>query len=94
MLVEARVALTMPMRGQGLGRAWPWWGRPAACLCFSFGLHERVGKNIRFGFCFVQFWEYFLNNFFETKNSRKEELALWHIVNRLVWENALKQYKV
>jgi hypothetical protein len=41
-----------------------------------------------FSFCFVQFREYFLCNFYETQNSRKQELALWHLVNRLVLENA------
>jgi hypothetical protein len=30
------------------------------------------GKNRRFGFYFVQFREYFLYNFFETQNSRKQ----------------------
>ena len=40
------------------------------------------------GFYFVRFREYFICNFSETKNSRKQELALWHLVNRLVPENA------
>jgi hypothetical protein len=44
------------------------------------------GKNRRFGFCFVQFQEYFLCNF--SKTSKNRELALWHLVNRLVPENA------
>jgi hypothetical protein len=44
--------------------------------------------NRNFGFYFVQFREYFLCNFSETQNSRKQELALWHRVNRLVLENA------
>jgi hypothetical protein len=30
------------------------------------------GKNRRFGFCFVQFREYFLCSFSETQNSRKQ----------------------
>ena len=46
----------------------------------------RENRNV--GFCFVQFREYFQNNFSETKNRRKQELALWHLVNRLVPENA------
>ena len=41
-------------------------------------------QNRDFGIHFVQFREYFQNNFSETKNSRKQELALWHLVNRLV----------
>jgi hypothetical protein len=39
----------------------------------------------KFSFCFVQFREYFLCNFSETQ---KQEMALWHLVNRLVPENA------
>jgi hypothetical protein len=47
------------------------------------------GKNRRFIFCFVQFQEYFLCNFSETQKQQKNrELALWHLVNRLVLENA------
>ena len=49
-------------------------------------------ENRRLGFCFVQFREYFQNNFSETKNSRKQELALWHLVNRLVPEKLFGQY--
>ena len=45
-------------------------------------------KNRDFRLCFVQFREYSQNNFSRTKNSRKQELALWHLVNRLVPENA------
>jgi hypothetical protein len=44
--------------------------------------------NRNFGFRFVQLREYFLCNFSEIQNSRKQELALWHLVNRLVPENA------
>jgi hypothetical protein len=44
--------------------------------------------NRNFDFRFVQFWKYFLCNFSETQNSKKQELALWHLVNRLVPENA------
>jgi hypothetical protein len=47
----------------------------------------QVNKN--FGFPFIQFLEYFLCNFTETQtSSRKQELELWHLVNRLVPENA------
>jgi hypothetical protein len=47
---------------------------------------SQVNRN--FGFHFVQFREYFLCYFSETQNSRKQELAPWHLVNRLVTENA------
>jgi hypothetical protein len=33
---------------------------------------SRVGKNRNFGFCFVQFREYFLYSFSKTQNSRKQ----------------------
>jgi hypothetical protein len=32
---------------------------------------SRVEKNRNFGLCFVQFWEYFLCNFFETQKQQK-----------------------
>jgi hypothetical protein len=32
--------------------------------------------------------------FLKYKNSRKQKLALWHLVNRLVLENAKKCHKV
>ena len=67
-----------------LGLVWPPCGTSSSLLWTPSSLHE-----IRnFAFCFVQFREYFQNNFSETKNSRKQELALWHLVNRLVPENA------
>jgi hypothetical protein len=46
-----------------------------------------------FAICPVQFRENFMYNFSETKNSRKQELALRHWVNRLVPENAQKVQK-
>jgi hypothetical protein len=59
-------------------------GCPLAPLQLSFGLHPSSGKNRSFGLCFVQFQEYFLCSFFEHKIAENRELALWHIVNRLV----------
>jgi hypothetical protein len=58
------------------------------------GLLEAPRKNKTLGVDFVQFREYFLCRISETKNSRKQELALRHLVNRLVPENASKRYKV
>jgi hypothetical protein len=46
-------------------RATRWCGHLGALLCLCFGLSLRVRKNMRFGFCFVKFLEYFLYNFFE-----------------------------
>jgi hypothetical protein len=37
---------------------------------------SRFGKNRRFGFCSVQFWEYFLCSFFETQKQQK--IGNWH----------------
>ena len=48
------------------------------CMCW---------KNRDFGLRGVQFREYFQNNFSGIQK-QKQELALWHLVNRLVPENA------
>jgi hypothetical protein len=59
-------ALTIGGRSQGLGRTPLWCGWPLAPL----------RKNRRFGFCFVQFREYFLCNFSETQKQQKT--GNWH----------------
>ena len=41
-------------------------------------------ENIDVGFCPMQFREYFLCRFSETKNSRKLETGTRHLVNSLV----------
>jgi hypothetical protein len=66
-------ALTIGGRDQGLGHAPLWCAWPLGPLRLIFGLRE-----------------YFLCNFFETQKQKKKnrELALWHLVNRLVPENA------
>ena len=51
-------------------------------------------ENRRLGFRSVQFREYFLCNFSETKNSRKQETGTGHLVNRLVQENINKYNKM
>ena len=75
-------------RGQHLGRAALACRRLVAPLRFLFGLLEASCKNRTLGVDFVQFREYFLTRISETKNSRKQQLALRHLVNRLVPENA------
>src|SRR5215203_6631966 len=70
------------------GRAALWWRRLVAPLRYIFGLLEAPCKNRTLGEDFVQFREYFLTRISETKNSRKQQLALRHLVNRLVPENA------
>ena len=79
---------TLGRRGQGLGRAALWCRRLVAPLPSLFGLLEAPCKNRTLGEDFVQFREYFLTRISETKNSRKQQLALRHLVNRLVPENA------
>jgi hypothetical protein len=59
--------LTTRGRGPGAGHAALWCGRPVAPLHLLFGSLE-ASVNLRmFGFCFVQFQEYFLCNFSETQ---------------------------
>jgi hypothetical protein len=68
--------LTMGGRGQGLGHTPLLCGQPVAPLCLLFGLLEALVNIRRFGFCFVQFREYFLCNFSETQKQQKT--GNWH----------------
>jgi hypothetical protein len=61
-----RGGLTHRGRGQGLGRAALLCGRPVAPLRLLFGSLEASVNFWMFGFCFVQFQEYFLCNFSKT----------------------------
>ena len=70
------------------GRAALGSGHLVAPLRLLFGLLEASWQNRTLGVDFVQFREYFLTRISETKNSRKQQLALRHLVNRLVPENA------
>ena len=76
------------------GRAALGCGPSVAPLRLSFGLLEASWENRPLGFDFVQFREYFVTRISETKNSRKQQLALRHLVNRLVPENARIWHKV
>jgi hypothetical protein len=59
--------LTIGGRGLALGHA-PWWcGPPVAPLRLLFGFLEALLNIWTFGFCFVQFREYFLCNFSKTQ---------------------------
>jgi hypothetical protein len=69
--------LTIGGRGQGLGHAPSWCGRPLAPLRLSFGPHPSSGKNKTSGTCFVQFREYFLCSFSETQKQQKK-IGNWH----------------
>jgi hypothetical protein len=78
-------SLERPRGGPRYGMVRPPSGPPLSLLWTP----SRVGKNRNFSFCFVQFREYFLCNFSRnTKIVENRELALWHLVNRLVPENA------
>jgi hypothetical protein len=63
-------------RGQGLGHAALLCGRLVAPLCLLFGPLEALVNFWMFGFCFVQFREYFLCNFSETQKQQKT--GNWH----------------
>jgi hypothetical protein len=63
--------LTHRGRGQGLVHAPSWSGWPLAQLRLLFGVLEASFNIWMFGFCFVQFREYFLCNFSETQKQQK-----------------------
>ena len=90
----ARGGPTIGGRAPPLGRAARWGGAPRAPLWSLSGSLEVSVKYKTLGVDFVQFREYFLCRISKTKNSRKQELTLRHLVNRLVPENASKRYKV
>jgi hypothetical protein len=64
-------ALTCRRRGQGPGRAALLCGALVAPLYLLFGSLEALVNFWTFGFCFVQFREYFLFNFSETQKQQK-----------------------
>jgi hypothetical protein len=69
-------SLTHRGRGPGAGCAALLCGQPVSPLYLLFGLLEASLNNRRFGFCFVQFREYFLCNFSETQKQQKT--GTWH----------------
>jgi hypothetical protein len=68
--------LTTWGRGLGAGRTTLWCGRPLAPLHLLFGSPEASVNIWTSGFCFIQFREYFLCNFFETQKHQKT--GNWH----------------
>jgi hypothetical protein len=74
-------------RGQGVTCATPWCGQPMALLRLCFGLRLRVGKIGGLAFVLSNSENTSCITFLKYKNSRKQELALCHLVNRLVSEN-------
>ena len=69
-------------------RATLWCGHPSGPLRVSFGLRVRVGKIGTSGFVSSNSENISRTTFLKYKNNRKQELAPWHLVNRLVPENA------
>jgi hypothetical protein len=63
-------------RGAGAGHAALWCGRPVAPLRLLLSSLEASVNFWTFGFCFVQFREYFLCNFSETQKQQKT--GKWH----------------
>ena len=83
-----RGAHATPRRGSKGGRAVPWRGRPTALLLLPSGHGLRDGKIKTSAFVSSNSENISRTTFLKYKNSRKQELALWHLVNRLVPENA------
>src|SRR4051812_10990325 len=81
-------AQTPPRRGPAFGHAWGSSGHLAAPLQVSFWLQLRYVKIGHWQFVSCNSKNISCTTFLKYKNSRKQELALWHLVNRLVPENA------
>jgi hypothetical protein len=75
-------------RGQGVTRATLWCSRLLAALRLPFGLRLHVSKIGTSTFVLSNSDNISYVTFPKHKNSRKQELALWHLVNRLVPKNA------
>jgi hypothetical protein len=80
--------LTMGGRGQGLGRAPLWCGWPVAPLRLIFGLREASVKIGGLALVSSNSENISCVTFLKHKTEENRELALWHLVNRLVLKNA------
>jgi hypothetical protein len=80
-------AHTTAQRGQG-ARAMAWCGSPLVPLRLCFGLRDASGKIGTLAFVSSNSENISCVAFLKHKNSRNRKLALWHLVNRLVLENA------
>ena len=63
-------------------------GHLVALLRLSFGLRVRVGKIGTWPFVSCNSENICRSSFLKPKTAENRELALWHLVNRLVPENA------
>ena len=88
MSADPRGAQTTWRRGWAHCRAWVWFGHLVALLRLSFGLRVRVGKIGTWPFVSCNSENISRSNFLKPKTAENRELALWHLVNRLVPENA------
>ena len=88
MSADPRGAQTTGWRGRGAHRAARWFGHLVASLRLSFGLRVRVGKIGTWPFVSCNSENISRSNFLKPKTAENRELALWHLVNRLVPENA------
>jgi hypothetical protein len=77
-----RGAVTHRRRDQGLGRTTLLCGALMAPLRLLFGSLEVSVNFWTFGFCFVQFREYFLYSFSETQKQQK--IGNWHYGDLLI----------
>ena len=87
MSVEARGLLPTWRRGRGPTSAMGWGWRLGAPLRLSFGLRVRVGKIGTWPFVSCNSENISRSNFLKPKTAENRELALWHLVNRLVPKN-------
>jgi hypothetical protein len=71
-----------------MARAMGWRGRPLAPLRLIFGLRHASGKIGTLAFVSSNSENISGIAFVKHKNSKNRELALWHLISRLVLENA------
>ena len=71
-----------------------WCGGSTAPLRLSFGVRVRDGKIVTGVFVPCNSENISCVGFLKRKTAENRQLALWHLVNRLVLENAIKCYKV
>jgi hypothetical protein len=86
--------LTMGGRGHGLGHTPLWCGQPLASLRVIFGLREASIKIGGSDFVSSNSKNISCVTFLKHKKAENRKLALWHLVNRLVPENAYKRHEV
>jgi hypothetical protein len=82
-----RGAHTRWWHGQRWTRTTRWYGHLLALLCLYLRLCLVSGKIGTSGFISSNSKNISCVTFLKHKNNRKQELALWHLVNRLVPEN-------